>query len=149
MFGIDTLFFLIAPFAVPFLVGWKVRSTKRGLIPLMVIPVLFGLGSACLIFFGDGTSTVEQDPYLVLAAALLAGAAIYLSIVFTVSWLIGRAYRRRRNSTGAPKNPPAKRRASNTPAIDTRVGASPPGPGSAAPVDVPSGGDVWIIGHEV
>ncbi len=136
MLGIDTLFLLIGPFVVPFLVGWKVESTKRGLIPLMVIPVLFGAGSVFAFFFGSEMVNGVRNPYQVLTAVLFAASAVYLTVVFTVCWFMGRAFRRRNESTAAPSKSPTSQRSSNTPAIDARVGVPPLDPSSVRPVDV-------------
>ncbi len=101
MFGIDTLVFLLGPFVVPFLVGLKAKSKKRGLVPLLVIPAL-SLVSGLAMFTGSGTYRHTDATPQDFAAVWLIGMGIYFGFVFTTCWLIGRWVRNRQRPESNP-----------------------------------------------
>jgi hypothetical protein len=98
MFGIDTLLFLFGPFVIPFLVGKKVKSKKRGLIPLLLIPGFF-LTLGIILFVSTGTSGHTDATVEDFYAVWLIGIGIYLGFVFITCWLLGR-WVRNRNRAG-------------------------------------------------
>lgn len=101
MFGIDTLLFLVGPFVFPFVVGLKVRSKKRGLIPLLLIAAFF-LTAGIILFVSTGTHGHTDATLEDFYAVWLIGMGIYLGFVFVMCWLLGRWVRNRERSA---KNP--------------------------------------------
>ena len=104
MFGFDLLLLLVAPFVLPYLVGLKVKSKKRGLIPLLAIPV-FSLVGGIALLIGSGTYGHTDATPLDFAAVWLIGMGIYLGFVFTACWLVGRWVCKRKQSAANPTSP--------------------------------------------
>ncbi len=98
MFGIDVLLIVVAPFVIPFLIGSKVNSKKRGLIPLLAIPAL-SLAGGIALFIQSGTYGHTDATPLDFAAVWLIAMGIYLGFVFTACWLLGRWVRSRHRSS--------------------------------------------------
>jgi hypothetical protein len=100
MIGIDILV-LVAPFVIPFLIGQNVASKKRGLIPLLALPILSIAVGAWLIVSGRAMNGSDATP-TDFATVWFIVVGLYLAFVFAFCWMLGRLVRNRKQRIERP-----------------------------------------------